>query len=281
MIYILLCVPLYVLNSFCDKYISLENNSSVNFLYNTIKFFIGSILLLPVFIIDSFKFEWGIVICGILCGIMYAISKMVILTGYEKTSVAFMTLCHSSGMLLPCLLGHFLWNEKLTIISVAGIILIIASIILLKDSKAKSKGKNIKGIIIGFVVLATSGGVMIVQKIMGIFYPQTGVNAYNFYSFVSALLILTVMSKQALKQNKFTKKYTLCGFGSAFSLCIISLVMTNLASSIPSVIMFPLFSASGIISVTLLSSVLFNEKITVKKICGLITGLFGLLMTNI
>ena len=54
---------------------------SVNTIYNIIKFFIGTILLLPMFLMDSFKFEWGIIGCGILCGIMYALSKMVILLG--------------------------------------------------------------------------------------------------------------------------------------------------------------------------------------------------------
>ena len=117
---------------------------SVNTIYNIIKFFIGTILLLPMFLMDSFRFEWGIIGYGILSGIMYAVSKMVILSGYEKTSVAFMTLCHSSGMLLPCVLGHFLWNEKLTLLSVVGIILVILSIMLLKGNPNLNEKRNIK-----------------------------------------------------------------------------------------------------------------------------------------
>lgn len=253
----------------------------VNSLYNIIKFFIGTLILLPLFLMDASKLEWGVVVCGILCGIMYAVSKMAILSGYEKTSVAFMTLCHSSGMLLPCILGHFLWNEKLTLLSIAGIIFVIISIMLLKDSKNLNESRNIKGMLIGIAVLVTSGGVMIVQKIMGIFFPQTGVNAYNFYSFASAFLLLIIFSKQGFLRCKIATKYVMCGLGSAGSLCVISLVMTYLASSIPSVIIFPLFNGSGIISVTLLSSVLFKENITIKKGCGLIIGLIGLLMINI
>ena len=166
MIYILLCVPLYVLNSFCDKYISLENKTPVNSIYNIIKFFIGTILLLPMFLMDSSKFEWGVIGCGILCGIMYAVSKMVILSGYEKTSVVFMTLCHSAGMVLPCVLGHFLWGEKLTLVSAWGITFVIISIMLLKNSSKAGEKRSFKGVLIGIIVLITSGGVLIVQKIM-------------------------------------------------------------------------------------------------------------------
>ncbi len=279
MIYILLCVPLYVLNSFCDKYISLENKVSVNSAYNIIKFFIGALLLLPMFLMDTFKFEWRILVCGILCGIMYAVSKMVILSGYEKTSVAFMTLCHAAGMLLPCVVGHFLWNEKLTFISIVGILLVILSIMLLKDSQSSKESRNRKGVLIGIVVLVTSGGVMIVQKIMGMCFPQAGVDAYNFYSFASAFFVLALFS--GFRHCKIAVKHVLCGVGSAVSLCVISLVMTYLASSIPSVILFPVFNGSGILSVTVLSSVLFHETITSRKGLGLIIGLLGLLMINI
>ena len=64
------------------------------------------------------------------------------------------------------------WNEKLTLLSVVGIILVIISIMLLKGNSNLNEKRNIKGILIGIVVLVTSGGVMIVQKIMGIFFPH-------------------------------------------------------------------------------------------------------------
>lgn len=281
MLYIILCIPLYVLNSFCDKYISLQNDAKTNTFYTIIKFFIGTLILLPSFCFDAFKFEYGVIICGVICGVMYAVSKMIILLGYERTSVAFMTLCHSSGMILPCILGHFLWNEKLTLFSFMGILFVIASILTLKESKPSNKGRNTKDILIGIVVLITSGAVMILQKIMGVFFPQTGVDAYNFYSFISAFLLLTMFSSQKFIIRKISKKMILCGLGSAVALCVISLVMTQLASSIPSVIMFPLFNGSGIIIVTLLSAVIFNEKMTVKKACGILTGLTGLMLINL
>ena len=103
---ILACVPLYVINSFCDKWASSVNENKHNFIYNCIKFLICSACMLPFIFIDkSPKFLWGAIVCGISCGIMYAISKTVILKGYKKTSIAFMTLCHSAGMILPCILA--------------------------------------------------------------------------------------------------------------------------------------------------------------------------------
>jgi len=111
---ILSCVPLYVINSFCDKIISSKEQNRYNYFYNAVKFLICSICMLPMLLLEKNPvFAAGSLFCGICCGVMYAISKTVMLKAYEKTSVAFMTLCHSSGMILPCKIGHFFWSEKL------------------------------------------------------------------------------------------------------------------------------------------------------------------------
>ena len=50
---ILACVPLYVVNAFCDKAVSAQKGNTYNFLYNAIKFFVGSLLLLPMLLMDK------------------------------------------------------------------------------------------------------------------------------------------------------------------------------------------------------------------------------------
>ncbi|MBQ7898198.1 MAG: EamA family transporter [Clostridia bacterium] len=278
---ILSCVPLYIINSFCDKYISSRNGNRYNFVYNCIKFLIGSVCLLPFFIFDSSpKFRLGVVVCGIACGMMYAVSKTIILKGYEKTSVAFMTLCHSSGMIIPCVIGHFWGVEKLSIISFIGILLVIVSILLIKDSKTEKKSFELAGIIIGIIVFLASGGVMIAQKLMGLYFPEQSVSAYNFYSFVVAFLILSFFLRHNSLEIKDRKCLFLCAIGSSVSLCTISLVMTGLAGSVPSVILFPLFNGLGIIFVCIGSVFVFKEKMTTKKIIGLILGVFALCLVN-
>ena len=188
---ILSCVPLYVVNSFCDKFISTRETNKYNYVYNAMKFFICGICMLPVMLMDNAHvFSLGSVLCGIVCGIMYAISKTVILKGYEKTSVAFMTLCHASGMILPCIIGHFFWSEALSTFSVVGIILAITSIVLLKGGKNENNSFSVIGIFFGSVIFLTSAGVMITQKFMGIYFSDQNVGAYNFYSFIVAFLII-------------------------------------------------------------------------------------------
>lgn len=274
-LFILACVPLYVINSFCDKAISKREENS--FTYNSIKFLICSICTLPLLLTD--KSTWGIgsLFCGIGCGIMYAVSKTVMLKGYKETSVAFMTLCHSSGMILPCILGHFFWDERLTPVSVVGIALAITAIVLLKGGS--NNGFKAKGVVFGLIIFLTSAGVMVAQKLMGLYFSNEGVSAYNLCSFVVAFLIISLNRTVKIRGCKSFTVFS--ALSSALCLVIISLVMTNLSGSVPSAILFPLFNGMGIIFVCVGSIFVFGEKLTVKKSIGLFLGVLGLYLINL
>ncbi|MBE6680329.1 MAG: hypothetical protein E7598_07405 [Ruminococcaceae bacterium] len=279
-IIILLCVPLYVINSFCDKYVS-SKSLGKGYTYNTLKFLIGSICFLPMLIFDAApKFAFGVMHCGVLCGIMYAVSKTIILKGYETSSVAFMTLCHSAGMIIPCVIGYLFWNEKLSIFAFVGIMMTVFSAVLIKGGDGEKKGYSAIGIIIGIAVFVTSGGVMICQKLMGIYFPMQSVGAYNFYSFFVPCILLGIFTRKEKPTVKGTKSVLPFAIGSALSLCVISFVMTSLAGKVPSVIMFPLFNGIGIILVCIGSVFAFKEKMTVKKAVGLCIGILGMCLVN-
>ena len=284
---ILACVPLYVVNSFCDKLASTKSENKYNYFYNAVKFLICSLCMLPVLLLDKASpFTSGSLLCGALCGITYAVSKTAMLKGYEKTSVAFMTLCHSSGMILPCVIGHFFWSEKLSLFSVAGILLAIISIVLLKGASQSGEKKRLDlvGALLGGVIFLTSAIVMITQKLMGIYFSGESVSAYNIYSFFVAFLILCffVKPRLVLKAEKRERKHIcLCALGSAISLSVIGFVMTSLAGAIPSVILFPLFNGSGIILVCVGSAFFFKESFTPKKAVGMAIGILGLCLVNL
>ena len=277
---ILACVPLYVLNSLCDKRVSADGDQ-LGVRYNCVKFLLCSLCTAPLLLLDSApKLTLGCLVCGAVCGICYAISKTIILKGYERTSVAYMTVCHSAGMILPCLLGHFFWDEPLNALSTVGILLAIVSVSLLKTEKEEKKRRDGRGLLFGVLVFLTSGGVMVAQKLMGRYFIGQSVWAYNLYSFVVAFLLITLLAKPSAPRKTARKTVFLCALGSAISLCVISIVMTTLASSVPSAILFPLFNGSGIILVCLGSALWFKERLSVRKCIALGIGIVGLCLVN-
>lgn len=281
---ILGCVPLFVVNSFCDKIASTKNGNRYNYFYNALKFLICTICMLPVLLLDDAPIcAWGCILCGVICGIAYAINKTVILKGYQRTSVAFMTLCHASGMILPCILGHFLWSERLGVVSLLGIAFVILSIVLLKGGQGESMKADDRGVFFGISIFLTSATVMITQKCMGIYFPEQSVGAYNLYSFIVPFCILGCLIKPVPAINdekKAGKSLWIYALGSGVSLSVISFVMTSLSGSVPSVVLFPLFNGLGIILVCIGSAFAFQEKITLKKGVGLAIGVLGLCFVN-
>ncbi len=280
-ILILACVPLYVVSVFCDKFISATKNNRAGSTYNVLKFFVCALFTIPVLVAAKApRLSWGALICGIGCGILYTISKTLILKGYEKTSVSFMTLCHSSGMIIPCVVAHFLWDERLSFVALIGIVLTIAAVVLLKDSGGEKGKINLIGILIGLVIFLTSGGVMIFQKVMGIHF-ENGVAAYNLFSFLVPVLALLPTAGVKKAEVVSLKKIVLCAIGGGVAFSVISLVMTAVSGAVPSVIMFPLFNGIGIIAVCIGSIFAFKEKLNRNKIIGLIIGVLGLCLVNI
>ena len=64
------------------------------------------------------------------------------------------------------------------------------------------------------------------------------------------------------------KSVLICAMGSAVSLSIISIFMTKLARSVPSVVLFPLFNGLGIIFVCIGSVFAFKEKLNTRNVVG-------------
>lgn len=277
---ILSCVPLYALNAFCDKCVSAKGESGV--LYNTLKFLIGALCFLPLLFFEGAPpFTVGALGCGAACGLMYAIGKMAILRGFSETSVAFMVLCHAAGMLIPCICGFFFWNEPLTPLSLAGILLTVLSITLIQSAGNNGAGASVRGLLLGAAVFFSSGGVMVCQKFMGIRFAAESVSAYNFYGFLIPALLLGGMAVGKERDRiRGTRRLLPFALGSALSLCVISFVMTKLAARVPSVLLFPLFNGLGILLVCLGSAALFKEKMTVKKTVGVCIGIAGMWLIN-
>ncbi len=138
-----------------------------------------------------------------------------------------------------------------------------------------------KGIAIGGLVFLTSGGVMVVQKLMGIHFAGESVTAFNFYSFFMACGILACFLRSGGREELSKRAMILCAAGSAVSLCVISMVMTSITGKMPSAVMFPLFNGLGIVCVCIGSVFAFREKLTVNKLIGLIPGVCGLCLVNL
>ena len=105
---LLLCVPLYVLNSFCDKYVSTKNNSIINIVYNIVKFGLGSVIFFGLFLESPSKLEWGSFVCGVISGLMSSVADITIVTMQDIMRLGTEARMNTPG----CAGGNWQWRMK-------------------------------------------------------------------------------------------------------------------------------------------------------------------------
>lgn len=57
-------------------------------------------------------------------------------------------------------------------------------------------------------------------------------------------------------------------------------IQTNAAVVVPATILFPFSTASGVITGAVVGWIMFKEKLSVKNIIGILTGIISLIMLN-
>ena len=139
-----------------------------------------------------------------------------------------------------------------------------------------------------------NGLVMLAQKYFAFKDVNGNVALYSCLTFgVGALSLVCCIFLQSgiLKRDKFVEKEgefnefpkRLFGYGTAlaFALFMINLLVTMLAKTLPSVVLYTVSSFMAIMITSLVGFVGFKEKMTIKKLVGLLLGVFSIIFSNV
>ncbi len=188
-----------------------------------------------------------------------------------------------------------------------------------KEEKTE-KAFTAKTLIMLIINFVANGLVMVVQKYFAIFVPDGvrneamysfltfGLNAVIMYGCMGALLLYKVMKKKSVSVGLATQtegelataktdactvetqKRTgykpmeslllICGALLALAVFAINQLVTMMASTVPSVILFTVTSALTVIITCVVGSVVFKEKLTWKNVIGLVMGFAAIVIVN-
>ena len=192
----------------------------------------------------------------------------------------------TAGILLPCLLGIFLFDEPMSVwqwACVAG--LIVSAVLLIDSSKKTYAGFSPKTLVYLLGSFFTNGMVMFFQKLFGILQPDGSVSLFSFLTFllpsialfVFSLFLKTEKTEIAGQKEHFPK--VLFGYALllAFAVFVIQQLVTLLTPRLSSVLLFGLVNGGATVIAVLVGAVLYHEKLTIKSILGVILGVFALI----
>lgn len=214
------------------------------------------------------------VLLGVLFGVVTALSNLYKMLALSKGPMHITLLITTSSMIIPTLSGVF-FGEKFSLFKIL-LVLILIYFIYLSIGKSKEGKINKSWGIYCLLAFILMGSIGIIQKIHQTSSHKSEISGFLFVSFFISLIIsgLRVKDKKNFKDKKnLIPLAMICG-GCTFGMNYINLKLSGL---LPSQLFFPLINGSAIILSSLMSMIVFKERLSKKQTVGLVGGIICLI----
>ena len=250
------------------------------FTLQTITFLTGALVLIP----GSLGTQCSMltVLLALIYGVILLIAQWCYTAAMSNGDAAICSTVYSLGFILPTLSGMLFWNESVTVLKMAGVILVIPAIILSGkkgNTKASSKAKGY--MIPLMLAMLASGGLGIMQKVQGNSpYPeQRSIFVLISFIFAGSVSLIFAICKNGGKRIKLSGKLSAAGIGVCFAVCY--LLNTLLASRLDSEVFYPTLNIGVILFSVLSSILLFKEKFTKRLLLVLLFSFAAIILVNL
>ncbi len=215
------------------------------------------------------------VLLGVLFGVVTALNNLYTMNALSEGPMHITLLITTSSMIIPTMSGVF-FGESFSPYKLIAVVVLIGFIYL---SLGTGDGKRINKRWLLFVILSFvfQGSIGVLQKIHQASEHKAELSGFLFVAFICSLIYSRIMARKGFKELHFQKKHVviavLCG------LCTYAMNILNLHLSgvLPSQVFFPLVNGSSIVLTSLMSVILFKERITKTQLVGLCGGIASLI----
>ncbi len=218
---------------------------------------------------------WGVSI-GLFSGILFFLGFIYYQKSVKENGVSLSGAFGKLGILVPMTLGMILWKEIPLPLQWVGIVLAIASIILV-NNPFRSRTDKIR---LSLLLLFLFNGLAEFSNKLFQNYTVTGYkNIFLLCVFFSAFLIsFAVFRKKEIKlKREDVITGLIVGLPNFFSSFFLIMALEGIKSSV----VFPVFSAGSVVMIGLGGFFIFREKLEGKDIISLIMILLALILINI
>lgn len=259
-----------ILNNVCKK--DLESGAHV-YRFNTLSYAI-CILLFGIIALSG-GFSLFTVTFGLLFGVVTALSNYYKMLSLSLGPMHITLLITTSSMIIPTLSGVF-FGEKFSIAKLL-IVFVLIFFIYLSFEKKNDSHFNKKWLIFCLLAFILQGSIGVLQKIHQSSEHKGEIGGFLFIAFICSLVYSHFRAKKIFKELNFGRKLYI--FAPICGLCTFAMNFLNLKLSglLPSQIFFPVVNGSAIILSSVMSLLLFKEKLTKRQVVGLCGGIVSLI----
>ncbi len=288
-----------VLQKVCSKKVSLIIDNRFKFFHYGGYYMLVSALfsLITLCVTGFYGFNLPTFLCALISALLFAID---LFTGIEVVKGTTLIVCNMfslGGLFVPCVLGIFLFNEPMSLWQWLGLVLFVLSTYFISAKrKEEKKPFSFKTLILLIISFFVSGLVMVVQKYFALLVPNGNVALFSALTFglnsiimyICLFVLFALKAKERTPDGKRLRKIEpldktmlICGALLALSLFAINLLITTLATTVPSAILFTVSSALSIMITCAVGALVYKEKLNLKNVVGLILGFASIVIVSV
>ena len=299
MVYVLLvaCIAFMAMQTFSLRYLKAENIRQ-NLLANGLFSALIAIAFVVFVAVKGMAVSVTTILFGSLFGFGFIATVSVYYYAMQSGPLSYTTFFFSASMIVPVIIGLFAWNESLKLTQGVGIAMFMAAFYCISVLGGEKGGKvNMRWIILCFATWLLNGLIGVVAKQQQITMQGTEYVQMMMMSFVSATVFALVAAviffvMDAKKEKKavgalvkadmslmWEGKISL--LGAALGSGMANVIITYLASRLPSGYLYPITLGSVVVLVSLFSILVLKEKPSKPGLIGILIGLVAIVVTNL
>ena len=222
-------------------------------------------------------------IISVFSGLMLVASMFCGIYAMKSGTVALVSMFSTAGLIVPCIAGVFLFDEKISVMQWVGVaVFLFSAYLLIGSSKNIYKNFSFKTVALLIAGLVTDGCVMLAQTIFARWVPNGNITMFSFFSFFIPGIILLIMTFVIRPKNKsemhMSKTMILCGVVLALCVFVINQLATIASRYVSPIILFTFINGGSTIIGTIVAAFFFEEKLTFRSAAGVIVGVASLVI---
>lgn len=219
-------------------------------------------------------------ICGITGGFLFVLSLVCIRTGIQKSGAILTSAFSKLGLLVPIVLSILVFHERLSLLQVLGTAAVLAAICIMSNTKNGARNFSLPFLLI---VMFTNGLSDSMAKIYSTAGLLTEEQVYMFLVFLTSLILTAFLLYRETKKagTSASAKELAAGIIAGIPNYFSAVFLLRSLSTIPAVIVYPVFSTGTVLIVTAVSIPLFKERLNRNQCAGLLLILTALVLLNI
>lgn len=216
------------------------------------------------------------IILGLLFGVVTFLANTYKLFALTKGPMHLTLLFTTSSMIVPALSGLF-FGEGFSLLKLVAVLILLFFLYL---SFEKHDSTKIGGAWFFFCLLAFlfQGTIGILQKIHQASAHRDESSGFLFVAFICAAMFCLLRNKGKFSASVLNRRSIGIGFicgGCTFAMNSINLKLSGI---LPSQLFFPVINGSSIVLSSLMSVLLFKEKLSLRQTVGLVGGILSLII---